>query len=458
MGTAIDTRSRQLSGALLVMLAVAVALVAPGRASAADRLFAPDSFWNAPLPAQVDVDQTGLAAGLLTQVRSEEQANSGPWINISAYSTPLYVAGPNAPGVPVKTGTATGLAGLFQNRSLDRALDAAMSAVPIPPAARQAAGTDGTLTVWQPSSDTLWELARANRQSDGWHALWGGRVLHVSQSPGFYMTLPGPGGLPQERAGWGASVTNLPYAGGLIRPAELAAGQIDHALALAVPLVRANVVTWPAHSTDGDSSDPSAIPEGTRLRIDPALDLAALNLPAPVLAIARAAQRYGIVVRDRADAVAFYAEDPASIGSDPYPGLLGSDYPFRLQRLMAQFPWEHLQAFTVGLAASVAAGPRFARGRRRVVVGTATCNVACHLTALTGVAHSGRVTMPVRELNPGSTGTAHTLVATLPRRGSGRRINASVRLTAVGAAQGAATTAARVTLRRAVSRKTKASG
>jgi hypothetical protein len=217
--------------------------------------------------------------------------------------------------------------------------------------------------------------------------------------------------------------------------------------------VRAGVVTWPAQHTDGISTDPNAVPEGTRFRIDPSLDLTSLNLPAPVLTIARAAQRYGMVVRDRAGVVTFYAQDPASIGSDPYPGLLGADYPSHLERLMAQFPWDHLQAFTVTLSASIAHGPKPRRGRRRVVVATANCNVACHLTALSGVAHSGHATVPVRELTPGSVGTAHALVATLPRTGAGRVVNASIRLTASGAAQGDATAADRVTLRLPTSKK-----
>jgi hypothetical protein len=166
-----------------LLLGIGVALLAgPARAPAADQLFAADSFWNAPLPAQVDLDQTDLAAGLLAQVRAEEQSNTGPWINTSAYSTPLYIAAPNTTPQRVKMDAGAFLGSLVHN-NLDPTLNAALGAVPIPPGARPAAGTDGTLNVWQPSTDTLWELSRASAQADGWHAFWGGRIQDVSTSP-----------------------------------------------------------------------------------------------------------------------------------------------------------------------------------------------------------------------------------------------------------------------------------
>lgn len=56
--------------------------------------------------------------------------------------------------------------------------------------------------------------------------------------------------------------------------------------------------------------------------------------------MARAAQRYGVVVRDRSAAVAFYAQNPVPFGADPYPQLLGGQAPWDL---LAAFPWRHLK-------------------------------------------------------------------------------------------------------------------
>ena len=50
---------------------------------------------------------------------------------------------------------------------------------------------------------------------------------------------------------------------------ELKAGRIDHALAINLPAPRAGVFAWPAQRTDG-TGPPTALPEGARLRLDPA--------------------------------------------------------------------------------------------------------------------------------------------------------------------------------------------
>ena len=53
---------------------------------------------------------------------------------------------------------------------------------------------------------------------------------------------------------------------------ELKAGVIPHALALNIPWAKPNVYSWPAQRTDGRSTDPNAIPEGARFRLDPTVD------------------------------------------------------------------------------------------------------------------------------------------------------------------------------------------
>ncbi|MEZ5081520.1 MAG: hypothetical protein R2878_12870 [Thermoleophilia bacterium] len=50
---------------------------------------------------------------------------------------------------------------------------------------------------------------------------------------------------------------------------------------------------------------------GSRFRLDPAVDVDALNLHPFVALLAHAAQEHGLVLRDTAGAVVLYAEDPA---------------------------------------------------------------------------------------------------------------------------------------------------
>jgi hypothetical protein len=338
---------------VLMALACAVAaLAAPAPVAAAvpapGRLFAPDAFWNAAVPAGAPVDPASrpLVRELDREVQALLRERRGPWIGTREATTPIYVVGAAQPTVRVA---------LEQPDLWWRlALQDAFAAVPIPADARPAPGPDGHLVVWQPSTDRMWEFFALSRTAAGWRARWGGAMQHVSRSPGYYADGAWPGA-PASWA-WGATGTSLPVAGGVMRLTELRRGRIDHALALNIPKVRATAHAWPAQRSDGRSTDRWAIPQGARFRLDPALDVDRLGLPPVVRAMARAAQRYGMVVRDTSSTVAVYAEMPTS-GPDPYPRLLGREYPDNLHQLMARFPWRHLQLLRMRLCPRSPAGP-----------------------------------------------------------------------------------------------------
>jgi hypothetical protein len=288
-------------------------------ATLAERLFAPDSFWNALLAnnAPLTADSASLVAELKRSVDRDIALKRGPWINVRSYSTPIYKVPADQPTVRVK---------------LDQwnpALQAAFDAVPIPPGAIAAAGTDANMVVWQPATDSMWEFWLMKRQTDGWHARWGGKMTGVSTNEGRY---------PNN---WGAPATSLPQIGGTITIEEMRSGRIPHALAMAVPEPKRGVFVWPARRTDGWSDRPEAIPEGTRFRLDPALDLSKLALPRATRILAEAAQRYGMVVRDKSANVALYGEDPTPTGTDPWPALFGGLPP---NKILQAFPWARLQA------------------------------------------------------------------------------------------------------------------
>ncbi len=286
------------------------------------RPFAPDSFWNSTLARSVPLDPS--SAALVAELN--RQVTWGTTVATTSYSVPIYNVPLGQKLVHVTLDTPAG--------DLDAPrLQAALDAVPIPTGARPAAGTDGHLVVYQERTETIWELFRAHLEPDGWHASWGARVLHQDTSPGYLA----------ERS-WGATATGLPLIGGLIRVAELQRGVINHAIAISIPLARykyPSIFSWPAQRADGRYASVKAIPEGARFRLDPALDVDALGLPPVTAMIAKAAQRYGLVVRDQGGGVSFYAEDPGPLGSDPYPGLFGGLAPWRIA---SSFPWSRLQA------------------------------------------------------------------------------------------------------------------
>jgi hypothetical protein len=126
-------------------------------------------------------------------------------------------------------------------------------------------------------------------------------------------------------------------------------GQINHALAMALPDVRVGVYASPAQRTDGVDTEPLALPEGAHLRLDPNLDLASLHLPRLTLMLAEAAQRYGIVVRDYAANVTFYGQDPTPTGTNPYTGPNGYFEGESPSQLLITFPWSHLQLLKMEL-------------------------------------------------------------------------------------------------------------
>ncbi len=271
-----------------------------------------------------------MVAGLLSEVNSELARHHGPWINTREYSSPVYTVGASQPTVRVALDSG------------NPQLQGALNAVPIPAGAAPAAGSDANMIVRQPATDSMWDFWRLQKRSDGWHAGGGGAMRNVSTSPGYYT----PDAWSGAQSWWGATATGLPLLGGMMTIAELQRGRIDHALAMAVPHARAGVWSWPAAHGDGDSSDPNSLPEGARLRLDPTLDLKKLNLPPLTRMMAEAAQRYGIVLRDRAGCVAFVGEDPSPLTTNPYPAIFGKSYP---NQLLASFPWRSLQVLRLDL-------------------------------------------------------------------------------------------------------------
>lgn len=351
---------------LLLLSSTAAALVAAVPAAALP--FAPSSVWNAPLSASAALSAS--SAPLVSELQ-RQVTTYGAWINTWQYSTPVYTVAATQPAVRVQLDTSYA------------ALQNDFAAVPLPPDARPALGTDAHLTVYQPSSDTLWEFWKLAKLTDGWHARWGGKMTGVSANPGYF------------NAPLGATATSLPLLGGLMRISELQSGHIDHALSLAIPVVKAKEFVWPAQRTDGSSTLADAIPAGTRFRLDPNLDVATLGLPPVAYQMALAAQRYGIIVRDGAGAVTFYGEDAYPTATNPYPTLFQGKYP---NQVLAKFPWSRLQ-----------------------VVATPTTPVATltPATATSATAATGRTTATATPSTATTTGARATSSHTARTRRSG---------------------------------------
>jgi hypothetical protein len=250
-------------------------------------------------------------------------------LNIYSYGVSWYTVGPSQRTTRVrfsncqhKPATPVGLygpGGQFED-------------VPIPDHAVATTGTDGALTIYQPSSDTLWDLWRASRDG-GWSACWGGRIDQVSTSSGQF---PGH---------FGASASGLASEAGAVSIADVESGSIDHAVSLSLPAdLLARGHSWPATRGDGRSTSPLAISEGNRLRLDPTLDVDRLHLSPLARLVARAAQRYGFIVTDRSGVVSVPSESPAAskqlTGRDPWASLLDGRQAYRV---LDGFPWDRVE-------------------------------------------------------------------------------------------------------------------
>src|SRR2546423_1857105 len=318
---------RAVLAALGVLLAVACARAAP--ATAYDGLFAPDSYRNRPLSASAPID---ALSSLYVNDLASKVSRLGVWVNPTKFSTRVY---------PVPAGQPTTPVAAYDPDHPDDpdpnpALAAQWQAVPLPPGAQPADGTDHHLAVYQPGNGgTLWEFWRFEPNGGHPRAQYGGRMDDVGANPGYFTD------------GYGATASGIPLLVGLQRLGELRAGTIDHAVNLVVN--HAGVpFRWPAQRGDGSNPVPTAVQEGMRFRLPASLNIAALHLPPYATMVARAVQRYGMVVTDTTGdevGAAFDAEDPTPTGQNPYlgpTGIFGAVAPDQDGQFL-DFPWTKLQ-------------------------------------------------------------------------------------------------------------------
>ena len=293
-----------------------------------DNVFAASSFWYQAIPASAPLHAN--SANYVNEFQRQRQTYYNTVnINTTSYASPVYVVDSSVPAVTVSFWDC-------QNKGYaEPGLVAQWSAVPIPSYAVPADGTDAEMTVYQPSTGTIWEFWGARKVNGSWQACWGGQMKQASTSSGIW-TNP-----------YGTTATGLPFIGGQITAAELARGEIRHAIGISlVDLENWNVFSWPANRSDGYNPTNAAnrIPEGTRFRLNPNINVDALPLHPVGKMIAKAAQKYGFVVWDKAGTVSLRFENPKAYTvagkPDPFISVLNGAKPWEV---LYNFPWDQLQ-------------------------------------------------------------------------------------------------------------------
>jgi hypothetical protein len=152
---------------------------------------------------------------------------------------------------------------------------------PIPPDARIEAGGDAHVLVASENCH-LYEMYGAHRSGSGWVAK-SGAVFNLRSN-----------GLRPE--GWtSADAAGLPILAGLVRPDEIAAGHIDHALRFTVDTTQRGWI-HPATHQAGSTSSMNAPPMGARFRLKAGYPLARFHGAA--LVVLKCLKKYGMFVAD----------------------------------------------------------------------------------------------------------------------------------------------------------------
>jgi hypothetical protein len=297
-------------------------------------IFAPDSFWYKPIPPNVPLHPN--SDNFVQEFLRQKKAYYGNVnINLTKYASPVYYADASTPKVKVKEWDCQ------RKGHSDKKLAEQFSDVPIPSNAVPADGNDSEMSVYDTSTDTLWEFWKLRKVDDNWQACWGGRIENASKNDGSFNGY------------YGTTATSLPLIAGQITAEELASGEINHVIGISlVDIEKSSIYSWPAHRSDGynPKNAPNRIPEGLRLRLDPTIDVDSLNLHPVAKMIAKAAQKYGFVVWDKSGAIALRVQNPYSyVAKDadkldpqlnPYVALFGFTRPYAI---LNGFPWDKLQ-------------------------------------------------------------------------------------------------------------------
>jgi hypothetical protein len=279
------------------------------------RPYSSDSPWNTPIGSSPRLDPNSPA--LVADFESSSQYGEHLDVNIKAYSIPLFWADASTPRVTV-TCRVGGLGFTGSNGSN------ATASVPFPNGAAPDPESDHHLLIIDRSTNTeygMWDFAASGAiYSCGLGAtqdLNGSGVRPLADVANPWWQAHGP-----RACGFG-------LVAGLIRPQEIEAGVIAHALVVAYPHIRSGFFVPPAstaQATNGVGAEPTrGIPCGGRIQYDPTIDVDAINVSSAGKTILRALQTYGAYVGDYSGAISLYADNSPeaqaywnSIGFDTY--------------------------------------------------------------------------------------------------------------------------------------------
>ena len=274
------------------------------------------SIWRQAIPANPALDPNNAAR--ITEWLDNSVAGHSPNMVIHDFGVAIVQAQPDSPRYTPDS--STGWA--------DALLD--LGPVPIPLGAKADPSSDGHLAIWDPSTGNEYGM---------WVATWNG--TNWSRGGGYANnTRTNDGIVPAPKVG--ATAANFPLLGGLVRPEEIEAGVIQHALQFSMPNASTGFVKPATHGT-GSAFNALRLQAGNRLQLNPSLNVDALPIQPWEKTVARALQTYGMYLRDGGGTLGIYAENPINRGESPdYWTRLG--LPSRGAALFSSsFPWSQMR-------------------------------------------------------------------------------------------------------------------
>jgi PKD repeat protein len=249
---------------LLMALAVILITVPPGMAATSPslsgvQLFPKDDVWNVPVNT------------LPVDAKSSLYVNSNPSSRLYMWDGfPYNVADASTPRQYLK--------------SIDTPIYSDNIRYPIPANAVIQTQADHHLLIVDKSTNSLYEMYHARKNSDGTYSAG----VAVAYDLSSYKLRPDHT--------VSADAAGLPMLQGVVRYEEVASGSVNHALRFAVNNLR-NTYIWPARAAAGSSnSDSSLPPHGQRFRLKASFDTSGFNAQEKI--ILEALKKYGMILAD----------------------------------------------------------------------------------------------------------------------------------------------------------------
>jgi hypothetical protein len=284
---------------VLFVFCLALFVIDSSFAQKAWRPFSNDSHWNERIPADAKTDSQ--SSRLIDDLSKGDFA-----VNMEDWSIPVYyVNSDSVPNVNV-INSRPGICGKgFAEPNHIPILPDFIASPPV------GDFSDNHICILDTAKMTEWDMWAARKNRDGVWTTGLGAVTDLRSSgvekPWFEQGNEFDA--HRSRAG------GFPLIAGLIRPDEIRAGKIDHALVFAYQRGRSEFFIPPASTAQAtfmEMNNRFGIPMGGRIQLDPAINVDTLNLSPACKVIAKALQEYGAFNGDYAGATVLYADNSPS--------------------------------------------------------------------------------------------------------------------------------------------------